>query len=262
MKNLILTLLLAAPLHTVAQSVPNGDFESWHSGEWSEEPEDWTTDNTENNTTVSKDLDAHEGDFAMRVTAQPIGVGAYGEASTVMEIDAIPPALNFYAKTFGENGGSWVNITFHNNETEMYSETWYGYDDMPEYTLVSVPLNQIEPVLTHARITVSSEVGDFAPGSAWISVDAMEFGEPLGVKQDGRIPLRLYPNPARDVLRVESPGGAPLGRLSVFDALGRKVHEVHINRESANIDIARLPKGVYVIADEGGRGLRGKFVVE
>ena len=261
MKNLILSLILAAPLLAAAQSVPNGNFESWISGEWSEEPEGWTTDNTESHTTVSKDFDSHEGDFAMRVTSQPTPLGEYGEASTLFDIAAIPSALNFYAKTLGENGGSSVNITFYYNEIEMYSETWFSNEDMPEYTFISMPLEQIEPELTHARITVYAQVGDFAPGSAWISVDAMDFGEPMGVQQADRLSIKLYPNPAREVLRIESIG-QPLGHLSVFDALGRKVHEVKTSGESARLNVGQLPKGMYVITGEGKQGFRGKFVVE
>lgn len=261
MKNLILTLILTAPLLAAAQSVPNGNFESWVDEGAFENPEFWSTDNLETSITVSKDLDSYEGDFAMRVTAQSIGVGEYGEATTVMEIDAIPAALNFYAKVAVEFGSASVIITFHNEEMEVYSETWFSAGSTDGYAFISMPLDQIEPVITHARITVSAQVGDFAPGTAAISVDAMDFGEPMGVQQSDRISIRLYPNPAREVLRIESIGQS-LGHLSVFDALGRKVHEVKSNGESANLHVGHLPKGIYLIAGEGSQGVRGKFVVE
>ena len=260
MKKLILLFLCVSPLVAAAQDVPNGNFESWFWAGWSENPEFWVTDNTELFYTVTKDFDSYEGDIAMRVTAQPTGIGEYGEASTLFELDAVPAALNFYAKTYLEFGAVSVEITFLNNENEVYTETWFNSESMPEYTLISIPLDQIEPVLTHARITVSAQVGDLVAGDAWISVDAMAFGEPTGLYEREKLQFKIYPNPTSDIITIQAPEGL-IGLITIVDINGKKVHEEFINREYGTIDIHRFPKGIYTIVSNKEIPVVAKFVV-
>lgn len=261
MRNLIPFLMLLSPVFAVGQSVPNGGFEDWILTVWSEDPEYWVTDNSQLQTTVSKDLEAYEGAFAMRVTARPIGVGDYGEASTLFEIDAVPAALNFYAKSDVEFGGVSVGISFFNNELELYTEYWFAAEDIPEYTFISMPLDQIGPVITHARITVSAQVGDLIAGTASISVDGMAFGEPMGLHYADRAQLKLFPNPTQGVLNSES-GGGRIGSLSIYDMQGRRVQQANINQKRTVMDVHHLPKGQYIVVGEGDNSFTGKFVVE
>ncbi len=260
MKKLILLFLFTAPLVAAAQDVPNGNFESWYFVGSTESPEFWITDNTEMGNTVSKDFESYEGDIAMRVTAQPTGIGEYGQATTLFEIDAVPAALQFYAKTEVEFGAVAVDITFLNNDNEIYTESWFSSENIPDYTLISMPLDQIEPIITHARITVSAQVGDLIGGDAWISVDAMAFGEPTGLYEREKLQFKIYPNPASDIITIQAPEGL-IGLITVVDVNGKKVHEEFINRENATIDIHRFPKGIYTIVSNTEIPVVSKFVV-
>jgi len=259
MKKLLL-LYLFLPVFATAQTVPNGNFEDWVWMGWFEDPEFWTTDNTELQYTVTKDNDAYEGEFAMRVTAVPMGVGDYGEATTLLETSLIPEALNFYAKSEVENGAVSVEIIFLDGDVEVYSANWFGTLSMNDYTLISIPLNTIEPVMTHARIKVSAEVGDLVPGTAWISIDAMEFGEPVGVEKTDLSPFKIYPNPASEYLTIQSAGGL-LGTIQIFDAQGKMVVEKRITDSSADIDVREFSPGVYLVRND--RSVKSsRFVVK
>ena len=260
MKKLIL-LSLFLPLFATAQTIPNGNFENWSMVGMNENPDFWVTDNTEIYTTVSKDLDAYEGEIAMRVTAQPTGLNEQGEATTLFEISAIPPALNFYAKSEVESGSVNVEITFLNEETEIYSKQWFSTASMEEYTLVSIPLNQMEPQITHARIKVMAEVGDLIAGTAWISVDAMEFGIPLMVKESALTSFKIYPNPASEYLTIQSAAG-PVGNVMIFDTQGKMVFEKRISGNSGSIDIRSFSPGVYAVRSDA-KNVRGStFIVK
>lgn len=245
MKKLLLPLLIL-PLFAEAQTIPNGDFESWAQIGITINPESWITDNTEIMTTVSKDLESYEGEFAMRVTAQPTGVGDYGEAYTEFEINAIPPALNFYAKSEIEFGAARVEITFMNQFLVAYSNSWTNTESITEYTAISIPLEQIEPVITHVIIKVIAEVGDLVPGTAWISVDAMEFGDVLNVDKKNVSAFKIYPNPVSDILTIQSTGNS-LGKLTITDAVGKIVMVKQVTENPAIIDIQHLVPGIYMI---------------
>lgn len=262
MKKLILPFLFL-PLFAAAQTIPNGNFESWFWVGWSENPEFWVTDNTELAPTVTKDFDSYEGEIAMRVTAQPMGVSDYGEANTLFEIDEIPAALNFYAKTAVEYGGVSVDVTFLNQDIEVYTVNWFGTENMVEYTLVSIPLSQVLPppgIVTHARISVSAQVGDLIAGIAWISVDAMEFGETLSVKKMELSNFKIYPNPASENLIIQS-NGSSLGNLKITDTLGKIVLEKQVPDNQTTIDIQNLAAGVYMISSDEGNMKASRFIV-
>ena len=261
MKKYLLILVFLMPLFAFAQSIPNGNFESWIVFIWYENPEFWTTDNTEIQYTVTKDSDSWEGDFAMRVTAQPSVIGEYGEASTLFEISSVPAALNFYAKSENEFGSVGVEITFLNQENEIYTEYWYSSENMEEYTQISIPLEQIEPIITHARIRVTAQVGDLVPGSAWISVDDMAFGEPLNVKQEAKTYFKIFPNPTNEMLTVQSPDGI-LGNLIITDMQGKTVYTDFINDIQTSINIKDLAPGSYILNTEKNTVQPSKFMVK
>lgn len=260
MKKLVLISLLL-PLFATAQTIPNGNFESWFVVGFLEYPESWETDNTESQTTVTKDLDSYEGELAMRVTAQPTGVIEYGEATALFEISTTPAALNFYAKTELEYGAASVEVTFLNQDTEIYTTDWFSSTSMEDYTLISIPLSIAGPVITHARIKVTTQVGDLIGGSAWISVDAMEFGLPLDVNKTELNAFKVYPNPAHDYLTIQS-DEILLGNIKIYDAQGKMVFGKRISDTSAKIDIRNLSSGAYTLRSDNMNVRASKFIVE
>ena len=82
--------------------------------------------------------------------------------------------------------------------------------------------------------------------------------------------LRLFPNPARAVVRVEvdgggggGGGGTSLGWVTLRDALGRVVRRQRMGRGGpaapmvADLDVRGLPRGVYAISVRADGGERG-----
>lgn len=69
---------------------------------------------------------------------------------------------------------------------------------------------------------------------------------------------RLYPNPATDRFYVSLPRGVELGRIEVFNTLGRKVQTHERAGSSESFDISQLPEGVYLVTlyDANGKPLR------
>ncbi len=249
MKKLIL-LFSFLPLFAAAQTIPNGDFESWEFYGWGYNPENWETGNTQLMDPVIRDSDSYEGDYAMQVHAIPNGLGLYAEATTDFEITVIPEALNFYTKYYCENGGVAVEIFFYNDSILMSSSSWYGSDTLDSYGLVSIQLEPIDPIINHAVVKVSASVGDFAPGNARILVDQMDFGFYLSVNDERRTFFSVYPNPADNQLNIK--GEKTIGTLRIFDVSGRLVFSNIISSNEAQIDISMLKSGFYTLFSESG----------
>ncbi len=260
----ILTAVLFSSLMSFAQfTIPNGDFEEWVFNGWNFSPNDWQTGNTQTFQDTFQDTVAYEGDFAMRVQPQPTGVGEEGEASVTIPTQAIPSSLDFYVRyerTLTAFMG--VTIEFYNEENMFYSETWSAPDSVSEWSFVSMPLNQIEPVMTHAIIRVQAFVGDLVAGDGWIAVDAMSIGgEVDGVSEDVLSQVSVYPNPASDYLMIDlGEMSEAIDKIRMIDIRGRAID---MERSSKQIDLSAMQNGLYILEflDQGGEVIGSRRVV-
>lgn len=81
----------------------------------------------------------------------------------------------------------------------------------------------------------------------------------VGVSQYAADPLRVYPNPASDLLFVEQKGGAEVSHIVLHDMQGRAVGE----SDRSPVGIGHLPSGLYLVrvTDADGREYTRKVVV-
>jgi hypothetical protein len=72
--------------------------------------------------------------------------------------------------------------------------------------------------------------------------------------------VRIYPNPASDILFAEVKGGERIANIALYDMQGRIVEE----SASSPIFLNHLPSGIYVvnITDSNGRKYVNKVVVK
>jgi len=81
----------------------------------------------------------------------------------------------------------------------------------------------------------------------------------LGTENVGLIQNQIYPNPAKEMLTIESMVG--LEKIEIYDYLGKKVFEDASSNN--NIDISELSKGVYILKlYTGNRTTSVKFLKE
>ncbi len=247
-----------------AQEIPNSGFENWTETLITLELDDWVTGNAGISLPVNRDEDAYEGDYAMRVVAIPDGIGFSAQASTTVPLTAIPAALNFHVRSFQQFGGSGVNIAFFNGETQFYYEYWSTDANYTDWTAISIPLDQLEPLMTHCVITVDAGVGDLVAGTAWIAIDAMSFGEVLSTETDTREPVfSIWPNPAVDNLTLSAETGTA-ERFEIFDLSGRMVMSGSLFGNSNRFNISALAPAPYLmkILDESGHAATQRFIKE
>jgi hypothetical protein len=245
-----------------AQLIPNGDFESWGIyNSWTEEPTGWNTPNSQLIETTVKDLDAYEGEFAMRVNPYNMGVGEYGWGNIDFPISYIPSSLDFYAKWDKTSTAAvGVDITFYNEDTPIYTTSWYAQENVSEWTLIQIPLDQIEPIMDHVTVNVYVSIGDFAPGEGWISVDQMSFGGVNGIHElTLNNDLLLFPNPVSDVLYIKDVSSS--SSYDIYDQLGKKVAN---GVYGSGIDVKSLDSGSYTLSLITKKAVvrKGGFVIE
>lgn len=254
---LLFTLLLSICMAPLSAQIYNGNFENWISFEGALLLQGWEIYANGDNPSVTQDTDAYEGMYAARVEAIPIPLGAYGNASTVFGIDEIPPSLDFYVKAASEFGSVFVEIIFYNGEETVDSFLWSSaQEEIVDWTFVNLPLEQDLPEVTTARINITAQVGDFAPGSAVISVDQMSFGTNTGVREQSEEVLNLYPNPASDVFRVSN--ATEVDYIEISDLSGKLVRRISGVAAQGEISVRDLAPASYVVTAHMISGTMGR----
>ncbi len=82
---------------------------------------------------------------------------------------------------------------------------------------------------------------------------AFEYSDVVTAQVAGSGELRVFPNPARDELRLTSGLKEQLG-YTLFDATGRLVRQGSVAPQGDRIDLSGLPGGVYFLRVENERG--------
>jgi ELWxxDGT repeat protein len=89
------------------------------------------------------------------------------------------------------------------------------------------------------------------------------FGPTVGVPVllSRQIEINVYPNPANDLIRVETEEGAP-GLLQLFNAAGTPVRQINLEKDwtTTQIQIRDLPKGIYSLHISTAKGSASRQV--
>lgn len=247
-----------------AQTIPNSNFESWDFNGWNYSPSEWTTNNTQLTQDTFQDTLTCEGNFAMEVRPTIVSLGSEGVASVVIPMTEIPASLDFKVKYWRTTTAFLsVEIVYYNGTDYIENDMWYADDTLSDWLQVSLPLSQIEPIMTHAELRVGAFVGDFAPGDGAISVDEMSFGTinstPTFDKVRG---LNIYPNPSSGIVEFDSHEvDIFAAELAVYDYSGRLVESTRMSRQ---VDFSHLQKGIYLlqVSLNDGKIIQDQLVIE
>ncbi len=75
--------------------------------------------------------------------------------------------------------------------------------------------------------------------------------------------VKVYPNPAQDVLTIEIPTIKGNFTCIIYNTLGQKVYETQINQTSTNIFVGNWAKGAYFYEiSTNNHKEYGKFFIE
>ena len=76
---------------------------------------------------------------------------------------------------------------------------------------------------------------------------------------DDSVPLRVYPNPSKDVFHVES---ADIRRVDVFNSLGQVILSKEVSDESVSFDLKGCAPGSYQLRVVTGRGVQNCRIIK
>lgn len=154
MKKTLLFVLLCS-MTTYGQLLPNSGFENWSLINNIEEPNAWTTNNSQwvldpiDEQCGIMSSDYKSGNYSIEVASNALGIeGAFpGEVEIQLTPNTLPQSLEAYVKVLELNTPARARIevwSFYNNEAELVG-SWEGHQVMTSFSLVSLPLQYTFP---------------------------------------------------------------------------------------------------------------------
>jgi hypothetical protein len=72
--------------------------------------------------------------------------------------------------------------------------------------------------------------------------------------------LKIYPNPVKDILRIES--SEPIATINLIDIHGRVIKTMQSNNETFDFAVSQLPPGIYFIVIETGQKTTTRKIIK
>jgi WD40 repeat protein len=127
------------------------------------------------------------------------------------------------------------------------AQSWEGFDMNSPIRMFADHMKYIEE---EQLLIVGTNYGSIA------ALDVSELIETSSISDIEPVQLRVYPNPARDFLKIDAPVNS---KIKIFDLTGRVILETFV----VEIDLSSFASGMYIVSVEtGGKVLRQKLIVE
>ncbi len=78
------------------------------------------------------------------------------------------------------------------------------------------------------------------------------------IKDDFENTLKVYPNPAKNIVFVESP--FEIKQVTIVDMVGENVLHTKYNRQKITLNVSRLREGIYILRIDSGNGIYYKKI--
>ena len=160
----------------------------------------------------------------------------------------LPPVADFTADITSIIEGESVHFTdLSANNPETWSWTFEGGTPATsnlENPVIAYSLQGVYDV----TLTVTNEGGT----NTLIKQDYITVDHVTGLKENSNEEISLFPNPAKDALKVQSP--EIIYNISIVNILGAVVIESSPNTVSFNLDLSSFNSGIYFVRIQTGNG--------
>ena len=191
------------------------------------------TTTTHNNTGIQKDticLRAESHVRMIKITRNPLSIYA---DKAVVELDYMQNASDSF-KIITASGNEWTMGTSRHFVLQ--------YD-----TNIGTQMVTVWPKRTNFGNTEREETIYFYNQTDTNFIVIKQKSSSTSIAETARKECKVYPNPAHQILNIQTEQ-TPIQRVEIFNILGQKISTApHINHTHAVINVAHLPKGMYII---------------
>ncbi len=275
MKNLVIAIVLILSSITCrSQYLPNNEFNSWIDYGAYEEPEFWKTINSAipipGEYTVFKSTDAYSGDYSVKLETRFLlnfidVPGVLTLADIYISVDPLEYSISgglplnenvsrltgMYKYSGADNDSATVLIYNYkrtdNNEIDTIGYGISYLHDESEWTPFTVNMvNFNNHVPDTFNVVIISSGMKFNNGSVLL-VDSLEIETNTGIfsLNQNRIASKVFPNPASDIITIETPKKDNDRSVAIFNLNGDKLLETDLSEKTAEINVDDFPAAYY-----------------
>lgn len=279
MKKILAIFMLLSTTTVFSQSLPNNNMEEWDNAIIYEQPQNWNTPNPYTALlgviSVSKSDDAFSGNYSAKLETKELLGGQIVVPGVITLADF---AINIADSSFSMHGGYFLQenvyklsgrykysgvegdsasilmYNFKNTNESGFDTIGVGFtflndtDEWQPFTVMMQYLNYSVPDTFNVIIASSSLVGAKEGSTLWI--DSLTIYTNTGIIDlwSPKKPLKVYPNPATDVINFSAIEIKTGSVLTIYDNFGRKIAENDFPNTSSKINISDFIPGVYAYA--------------
>ena len=278
MKKLFILFFLFSSFNIFSQSLPNNDFENW---EWDtfhlyQEPENWNTPNPYTillgKTSVTESDEAFSGSHSAKLETLELLEGQIIVPGILTLADF---SINILDSSYSMGGGYFLQenvykltgrykysgvdgdsasilmYNFKNTIETGFDTIGAGYtsltdtDEWQPFTIMMQYLNNSVPDTFNMIISSSSLLSARAGSTLWI--DSLSIFTNTGIVNlwNPKKPLKVYPNPALEVINFSSETMEDGSVLTIYDNFGRKITDKNFTGRKTQLEISDFPPGFY-----------------
>lgn len=271
--------MLLSTTTVFSQSLPNNNMEEWDNAIIYEQPQNWNTPNPYTALlgviSVTKSDDAFSGNYSAKLETKELLGGQIVVPGVITLADF---AINISDSSFSMHGGYFLQenvyklsgrykysgvegdsasilmYNFKNTNESGFDTIGVGFtflndaEEWQPFTVMMQYLNYSVPDTFNVIIASSSLVGAKEGSTLW--VDSLTIYTNTGIIDlwNPKKSLKVYPNPATDVINFSANEIKTGSVLTIYDNFGRKIAENDFPNTSSKINISGFIPGVYAYA--------------
>ena len=240
MKTLTRFILLCIPFIGISQNmVTNSTFDGLGL--------EWVTTNAGSGSELIDPADSHTVDNSTSYALFSEGIWAYiSQKFFAVNLDATDYVFSFYVK--GTSGTKVRPSVKENNNSVIHGADYtINVTDEWEEVTGTFTISGTEKVFIRPYLISNNT-------SVLIDDVSFEKAATASTKDNKLTSFSMYPNPTSDMLNVQSQDQNSIDRISVYDILGKQIKSIAVGNRAAQINVADLSKGVYVLRVETDLG--------
>lgn len=186
------------------------------------------------------------------------GIGSFGP-QMVIDDELIKPMEVFAIDLDGDGDNDVLAPSSVSPAGNISPVVWYeNLDGEGDFSAAQIVVG----TLVFARSVHAADLdndGDIDVLSASQNDDTIawyENSQILGVDENNKLSLSIFPNPASDILSIET-GGAVVDKILLYDNLGRKVLE----ETETMFSVSHLAEGLYLLKVLSGRAVQTEKII-
>ncbi len=215
-------------------------------------------------------------DTPIPITGEDLWVACYVNQTTLTHPIGTDPGPAVYDGDWVSNGPGWGHLAPTNDRNWNIEgilqgdpiEGWLSADP-DDGTVVAGEFDNVTVTYDASNLLVGTYYAALVfitndPENQYLELPVtltVEDGTGLGEGDVSRLEMLVYPNPARNVVNVQS--NINIDKLSIYNHIGQAVREVFVNNTTASVNVDGIESGVYFIRIETANGYTTqKLVIE